>query len=112
MRCVIYTRKSADETDPQLSSLQVQRDLCAAYIASQAYEGWHLLPEQYDDGGYSGATLKRPALQALLTRYGRVRWTWSFSTRSTACRVRFATFSISSPFSSPMTSRSCRSRNR
>ncbi len=68
MRCVIYTRKSADETDPQLSSLQVQRDLCAAYIASQTYEGWHLLPEQYDDGGYSGATLKRPALQALLTQ--------------------------------------------
>lgn len=68
MRCIIYTRKSADETDPQLSSLQVQRDLCAAYIASQAYEGWHLLPENYDDGGYSGATLKRPALQALLTQ--------------------------------------------
>ena len=68
MRCAIYTRKSADETDPQLSSLQVQRELCTAYIASQALEGWHLLPEQYDDGGYSGGTLKRPALQALLAQ--------------------------------------------
>ncbi|MCR6700957.1 MAG: recombinase family protein [Dokdonella sp.] len=68
MRCVIYTRKSADETDPQLSSLQVQRELCTAYIASQAFEGWYLLPEHYDDGGYSGGTLKRPALQALLTQ--------------------------------------------
>lgn len=68
MRCAIYTRKSADETDPQLSSLQVQRELCTAYIASQTLEGWHLLPERYDDGGYSGGTLRRPALQALLAQ--------------------------------------------
>ncbi|HEY1077670.1 MAG TPA: recombinase family protein [Fontimonas sp.] len=68
MRCAIYTRKSADENDPQLSSLQVQRELCTAYVASQSLEGWHLLPEQYDDGGYSGGTLKRPALQALLAQ--------------------------------------------
>lgn len=68
MRCAIYTRKSADEAaDVQFSTLEAQRELCESYIASQAGEGWTVLPARYDDGGYSGGSVKRPALQQLLT---------------------------------------------
>ncbi|WP_126174423.1 recombinase family protein [Altericroceibacterium xinjiangense] len=67
VRCAIYTRKSSDEGLEQgFNSLHAQRDACAAYILSQASEGWQLVPEHYDDGGISGGTLERPALQTLL----------------------------------------------
>lgn len=67
LRCAIYTRKSADEAaEVQFSTLEAQRELCESYIASQAGEGWLTLPARYDDGGYSGGNLKRPALQRLL----------------------------------------------
>ncbi|MGF6227811.1 site-specific DNA recombinase [Inquilinus ginsengisoli] len=67
MRCAIYTRKSADEaTEVQFSTLEAQRELCESYIASQAGEGWLALTARYDDGGYSGGNLNRPALQQLL----------------------------------------------
>ncbi len=67
IRCAIYTRKSSEEgLDQDFNSLDAQREACAAYITSQKAEGWVLLPEQYDDGGVSGGTLKRPALQRLL----------------------------------------------
>lgn len=67
MRCAVYTRKSADEVgSSEYGSLDAQRELCAAFIASQASEGWSLLPERYDDGGYSGGSLNTPAMQALL----------------------------------------------
>jgi DNA invertase Pin-like site-specific DNA recombinase len=67
LRCAIYTRKSTEEgLDQDFNSLQAQREACAAYIASQKGEGWRLLPEHYDDGGVSGGTLERPALQRLL----------------------------------------------
>ena len=67
MRCAIYTRKSSEEgLEQDFNSLQAQREACEAYIASQQHEGWIVLPTCYDDGGVSGATLERPALQRLL----------------------------------------------
>ena len=67
VRCAIYTRKSSEEgLEQDFNSLDAQREACAAYVASQKGEGWKLLPEPYDDGGISGGTLKRPALQHLL----------------------------------------------
>lgn len=67
VRCAIYTRKSSDEgLDQAFNSLDAQREVCAAYILSQASEGWVALPAIYDDGGLSGGTLERPALKRLL----------------------------------------------
>lgn len=67
VRCAVYTRKSSEEgLDQAFNSLDAQREACEAYIASQRHEGWTLLPTLYDDGGFSGGTLKRPALQRLL----------------------------------------------
>jgi DNA invertase Pin-like site-specific DNA recombinase len=66
-RCAIYTRKSTDEgLEKEFNTLDAQRDACAAYIASQRHEGWIEVPDYYDDGGYSGGTLERPALKRLL----------------------------------------------
>jgi DNA invertase Pin-like site-specific DNA recombinase len=67
VRCAIYTRKSSEEgLEQDFNSLHAQREACAAYILSQASEGWSLLPEEYDDGGLSGGSLQRPAVQRLL----------------------------------------------
>ena len=67
MRCAIYTRKSTDEgLEKDFNSLEAQREACAAFIQSQKHEGWMALPTPYDDGGYSGGTMERPALQRLL----------------------------------------------
>jgi len=66
-RCAIYTRKSHEEgLEQAFNSLDAQRESCEAYIRSQKHEGWTCLPDPYDDGGISGATLERPALQRLL----------------------------------------------
>lgn len=66
-RCAIYTRKSSDEgLDQQFNSLDAQREACEAYVLSQAGEGWTALPARYDDGGYSGGSMDRPALKQLL----------------------------------------------
>ena len=68
IRCAIYTRKSSEEgLEQEFNSLDAQREACAAYVASQKHEGWILLSEHYDDGGISGGTLERPALQMLLS---------------------------------------------
>lgn len=68
IRCAIYTRKSSDEgLDQAFNSLDAQHEACAAYISSQRHEGWKLVPERFDDGGLSGGTLERPALQRLLS---------------------------------------------
>src|SRR5690349_16641321 len=70
-RCAIYTRKSTEHNlDLAFNSLDAQREACEAYIKSQAHEGWRLIPDHYDDGGLSGASLDRPALQALLRNVG------------------------------------------
>jgi site-specific DNA recombinase len=67
IRCAIYTRKSSDEgLDQAFNSLDAQYEACAAYVTSQRHEGWKLVPDRYDDGGLSGGTLDRPALQRLL----------------------------------------------
>lgn len=75
VRCAIYTRKSTEEgLDQEFNSLDAQREACAAYVMSQRHEGWTLLPEFYDDGGYSGGNMERPALKRLLAEVeaGRV----------------------------------------
>ena len=67
LRCAIYTRKSTEEgLEQDYNSLHAQRDACAAYVLSQAGEGWALLPEVYDDGGFSGGNMERPALKRLM----------------------------------------------
>ena len=67
MRCAIYTRKSSEEgLDMEFNSLDAQHDACDAYIASQKSEGWAAIRERYDDGGYSGGSLDRPALSQLI----------------------------------------------
>jgi len=75
LRCAIYTRKSTEEgLDMDFNSLDAQRGACEAYVQSQRSEGWTLLPTAYDDGGISGGTMDRPALQRLLgdVRAGKV----------------------------------------
>ncbi|MEP2550845.1 MAG: recombinase family protein, partial [Marinomonas sp.] len=68
VRCAIYTRKSSDEgLEQEFNSLDAQRASSEAYVTSQASEGWSIIPTLYDDGGYSGGTMERPGLQALLT---------------------------------------------
>ena len=70
-RCAIYTRKSTDEgLDQAFNSLDAQREACGAFILSQKHEGWTTLPTAYDDGGYSGGTLERPALKRLIADIG------------------------------------------
>jgi len=67
IRCAIYTRKSSEEgLEQEFNSLDAQREACEAYIRSQKSVGWVALPEMYDDGGISGGTMERPALQRLL----------------------------------------------
>jgi len=67
VRCAIYTRKSTEEgLDQDFNSLDAQREAAEAYIKSQAHEGWVRLPERYDDGGFTGGNMGRPALARLL----------------------------------------------
>jgi len=67
LRCAIYTRKSSEEgLEQEFNSLHAQREACAAYVQSQKHEGWVLLETPYDDGGFSGGTMERPAMQRLL----------------------------------------------
>src|SRR6266498_1227578 len=68
LRCAIYTRKSSEEgLEQDFNSLDAQREACTDFIASQKREGWALVGEMYDDGGFSGATMDRPAFQRLLS---------------------------------------------
>ena len=74
-RCAIYTRKSSEEgLEQEFNSLAAQREACEAYIRSQQHEGWLLARNRYDDGGFSGGNLERPAAQRLLSdiRAGRI----------------------------------------
>src|SRR5215212_289074 len=67
LRCAIYTRKSSEEgLEQEFNSLDAQREACEAYVASQKHEGWGVLSQMYDDGGFSGGTMERPALKRLL----------------------------------------------
>lgn len=68
VRCAIYTRKSTEEgLDQEFNTLDAQRESGEAYVKSQASEGWECLPEQYDDGGFTGGNMERPALRRLMT---------------------------------------------
>ena len=68
-RCAIYTRKSSEEgLEQEFNSLEAQREACEAYIKSQRTEGWRVVTERFDDGGHSGGTMDRPALQRLLEK--------------------------------------------
>src|SRR6202046_5881193 len=67
LRCAIYTRKSTEEgLDQEFNSLDAQREAGEAFIQSQRREGWISLPEVYDDGGFTGANMDRPALTRLI----------------------------------------------
>jgi site-specific DNA recombinase len=67
LRCAIYTRKSTEEgLEQEFNSLHAQREASEAFIESQRREGWIVLPEHYDDGGFTGANMERPALGRLL----------------------------------------------
>jgi DNA invertase Pin-like site-specific DNA recombinase len=66
-RCAVYTRKSTEDgLEQEFNSLDAQYEACAAYALSQKHEGWHLLPDRYDDGGFSGGNMERPGLKRLL----------------------------------------------
>src|SRR5246500_4543253 len=74
-RCAIYTRKSSEEgLEQEFNSLAAQCEACEAYIRSQRHEGWGPAKSRYDEGGFSGGNMERPALQRLLTdiRAGRI----------------------------------------
>src|SRR5213082_3465587 len=74
-RCAIYTRKSSEEgLEQEFNSLAAQREACEAFIRSQRNEGWVLARTRYDDGGFSGGSVERPALQQLIAdiRAGRI----------------------------------------
>ena len=61
VRCAIYTRKSSEEgLEQSFNSLEAQREACRAFILSQKHEGWKVLTNPYDDGGFSGGTMERP----------------------------------------------------
>ena len=74
-RCAVYTRKSSEEgLEQDFNSLEAQREACEAYVRSQEHEGWKLLADRFDDGGFSGGNMERPALHQLieLVAAGRV----------------------------------------
>ncbi|MEO0872243.1 MAG: recombinase family protein, partial [Pseudomonadota bacterium] len=67
MQCAVYTRKSTEDgLEQEFNSLHAQREACEAYILSQRHEGWSLVETHYDDGGFSGGSMERPGLRALL----------------------------------------------
>jgi len=67
VRCAIYTRKSTEEgLEQEFNSLDAQRESAEAYIKSQQHEGWVCLPDRYDDGGFTGGNMERPALRRLM----------------------------------------------
>src|SRR5215472_9882630 len=75
VRCAIYTRKSSEEgLEQEFNSLDAQRERAEDFIKSQTHEGWECLPEHYDDGGFTGGNMERPALQRLMAdiRAGKI----------------------------------------
>jgi DNA invertase Pin-like site-specific DNA recombinase len=86
LNCAIYTRKSTDEgLDKEFNSLDAQRECAEAYIKSQTQEGWNCLPDHYDDGGFTGGNMDRPALSATPKR-SHLRKAWAHFEHG-RCRV-------------------------
>jgi site-specific DNA recombinase len=84
LRCAIYTRVSSDQgLEQDFNSLDAQREAAEAYVKSQAHEGWKLLRDLYDDGGYSGGTMERPRCRSCWRSFARGGSTWWSFTRST-----------------------------
>ena len=80
LRCAVYTRVSTDQgLEQDFNSLDAQREASEAYIKSQAHEGWRLLRDHYDDGGYSGGSMDRPALHLRLRLTPRFFRSWRIS---------------------------------
>jgi len=105
IRCAIYTRKSTEEgLEKEFNLLDAQRESGENYIKAQIEEGWVCLPDRYDDGGFSGGNMERPALKRLLADIEAGKSTASSSTRSTvlvaACSIspRWSRRSISTKF--------------
>ena len=74
IRCAIYTRKSTEEgLQQEFNSLDAQREAAEAYIASQRGAGWECLPDHYNDGGFTGGNMDRPALRRLMADTRRTR---------------------------------------
>ena len=100
-RCAIYTRKSSEEgLEQDFNSLHAQREACEAFIASQSGEGWRLIKTAYDDGGLSGGTMERPALQHLLTdiEEGRVDVIVVYTVTGSPSSVDNAKMKVPEPF--------------
>ena len=86
VRCAVYTRKSTEEgLDSDFNSLDAQREAAEAYIRSQRSEGWVCLPERYDDGGFTGGNMERPALQRLLADVKADKIDWRKTTGKWLC---------------------------
>src|ERR1700733_6520542 len=84
LRCAIYTRKSTEEgLEQEFNSLMAQREAAEAYILSQREHGWIALEQRYDDGGYSGGNVDRPALKRLLEDANLNGSMWLWFTKST-----------------------------
>ena len=108
-RCAVYTRKSTEEgLDQEFNSLHAQQEACQAYVKSQAGEGWKLMDTPYDDGGFSGGTLERPAGLSVFSVISREASSTSSSTRWTASPARSRTSPGWSNPSSQTASRSYR----
>ena len=117
LRCAVYTRVSTDYgLEQDFNSLDAQREAAAAYVKSQAHEGWRLVKENFDDGGFSGGSLERPALQRLLSAirsrlidvvvvYKVDRLTRSLADFASSSRSSMPRGSRSSPSRSPSTPR-------
>ena len=84
LRCAIYTRKSTEEgLEQEFNSLDAQREAAEAFVLSQRREGWIALPDLYDDGGFTGANMDRPALTSCSRRSKEANWIVWWCTRST-----------------------------
>lgn len=84
-RCAVYTRKSSEEgLEQDFNSLEAQREACEAYVRSQSHEGWKLIPDRFDDSGFSGGNMERPALRQLMEMVDAGRVDIIVGTRSTA----------------------------
>jgi site-specific DNA recombinase len=91
IRCAIYCRKSSEEgLGMTFNSLDAQREACLSYAQSQRHEGWIAVDDRYDDGGFSGGTLDRPALRRLIRDIELARSTRSSAIRSTGSAARSA----------------------